>query len=316
MLKEDFIKRARDIHGDKYIYDKVPKEFKANDGVVIICPIHGEFTQCARTHYRGHGCPCCKVEKTKNVLKLTTESFLAKYEEKFGKKYDTSLVEYKDFETSIKIICPKHGVFEKTPHELMRGNGCPKCGLERRIKKKTWTREKFIEMAKKVHGDDYIYDKVEYVKQSVDVIITCPIHGDFKQTPRKHLMGSGCPKCNSSKLELTVNKALKDGNIDFIYQGKKRKIDWIDNLSLDFYIPSLNIAIECQGGQHFVSVERFGGDIELKKRAMNDLKKKKLCKDNGVKLVYFLEEKYNEYMKENDVYFNTIEDLMKYIGDI
>src|SRR5690606_35066069 len=28
------------------------------------------------------------------------------------------------------------------------------------------------------------------------VIITCPEHGDFEQTPNAHLKGSGCPKCS------------------------------------------------------------------------------------------------------------------------
>ncbi len=195
MLKNEFIEKAKKVHGSKYNYDKVPNEFKANDNISIICPIHGEFSQCARIHYRGHGCPKCGKDNLRHALKLSTESFLEKYRDRFGNRYDTSLVVYKDFETPVKLVCPIHGIFEKTPHELMKGNGCPYCGNERSVLKRTWTREKFIEMAREVHGDYYNYDKVDYVNQSVEVTITCPIHGDFRQTPRKHLMGSGCKEC-------------------------------------------------------------------------------------------------------------------------
>ena len=78
MLKEEFVEKSIKVHGDKYIYDKIPNEFRANDDVIIICPIHGEFTQCARTHYRGGGCPKCGIEKAKVSKLLTTESFLKK----------------------------------------------------------------------------------------------------------------------------------------------------------------------------------------------------------------------------------------------
>ena len=260
MLKKEFEEKSKLVHGNKYIYDKVPNEFNVSDNLTIICPIHGEFIQCARTHYRGHGCSKCKAEKTKESLRLTTESFLKKYEERFGKKYDTSLVIYKDFETKIKLICPKHGVFEKTPHDLMRGEGCPKCGHERGFLKNTWTREKFIEMAKKVHGDDYIYDKVEYVKQSVDVIITCPIHGDFKQTPRKHLMGSGCRECAYERnrqtfrtpIESVIDEAKRIHNnkykyvMDFEYVNNKSLLHAICSIHGDF-LQEINAHLHGQG---------------------------------------------------------------------
>ena len=48
----------------------------------------------------------------------------------------------------------------------------------------------FIQMTKEVHGDMYGYDKVNYIHSCQDVIITCPQHGDFHQTPRRHLNGN------------------------------------------------------------------------------------------------------------------------------
>ena len=57
------------------------------------------------------------------------------------------------------------------------------------------TNKEFLQEARMVHGDKYDYSKVEYVNQETKVCIICPIHGDFWQKPRVHLMGRGCQEC-------------------------------------------------------------------------------------------------------------------------
>ena len=59
------------------------------------------------------------------------------------------------------------------------------------------TTELFIEKARKIHGDKFCYDKVEYTLSSKKVTIVCPKHGDFEQTPNNHLRNRGCHKCSS-----------------------------------------------------------------------------------------------------------------------
>ena len=59
------------------------------------------------------------------------------------------------------------------------------------------TTDKFIKKAKTIHGNKYDYSKVKYVNNHTKVCIICPIHGEFWQTPMKHLIGRGCPKCGS-----------------------------------------------------------------------------------------------------------------------
>ena len=55
---EEFINRAKKVHGDKYDYSKV--EYKnAHTKVCIICPIHGEFWQIPNAHLQGQGCYKC-----------------------------------------------------------------------------------------------------------------------------------------------------------------------------------------------------------------------------------------------------------------
>jgi len=62
LTTEQFIERARKIHGDKYDYSKV--EYNGNHTkVCIICSLHGEFWQTPAIHLKGCECPKCIIEK-------------------------------------------------------------------------------------------------------------------------------------------------------------------------------------------------------------------------------------------------------------
>ena len=85
LSKEDFIKKAREKHGDKYDYSKVDY-VGALKKVCIICPKHGEFWQEANNHLRGQGCPKCNGDKIRERQTLTKEEFIKKAREKHGDK--------------------------------------------------------------------------------------------------------------------------------------------------------------------------------------------------------------------------------------
>lgn len=75
-----------------------------------------------------------------------------------------------------------------------------------------WTTKSFIDACNYIHGGRYIYDKTKYVKRNQKVIITCPEHGDFEQTPGNHLYGYGCSVCagvNKLTPEIFIAKAKK-----------------------------------------------------------------------------------------------------------
>lgn len=59
--------------------------------------------------------------------------------------------------------------------------------------------EEFIRKARVKHGEFYDYSKTEYNGRNVPVVIICPEHGEFFQTPHDHLSGNGCPKCGLLK---------------------------------------------------------------------------------------------------------------------
>jgi len=127
ITKEEFFKRVKEKHGEKYIYENV-NFLTTKDKIKIICPIHGVFEQRVHSHLSGNGCSKCFFETLHKEYKLTTEDFIKKAKEVHGDKYDYSFVEYVDNTTKVKIICPIHGEFEQTPHHHKRGGECKKCG--------------------------------------------------------------------------------------------------------------------------------------------------------------------------------------------
>lgn len=122
--------------------------------------------------------------------KLTTEEFVKRARVVHGDKYDYSKTNYMGALKNVCIICPEHGEFWQTPSNHLRGNGCPKCGIESARKSKTSTIEDFVNKAREVHGDKYDYSKVEYADAHKNVCIICPKHGEFLQTPANHLSGN------------------------------------------------------------------------------------------------------------------------------
>lgn len=130
--------------------------------------------------------------------KLTVKEFIERSVSAHGDKYDYSKSEYKSKDACVDIICPTHGLFSQTPNNHWKGKGCPLCSGN----KKSGTDE-FVKKAKEIHGDSYGYTKAEYINNRTHVTITCPKHGDFNQTPYKHLSGHGCPACGLDKRKET-----------------------------------------------------------------------------------------------------------------
>lgn len=285
-----FIEKAKAVHGDKYDYSKT-NFYRRDKDVCIICPKHGEFFQTPGNHLKGAGCPECAKEQVR--FKSDLDEFVAKSKEIHGDKYDYSKSEFKGLTKKICIICPEHGEFWQPAKIHMYGGGCQKC-LGRNK-----TTDDYIKEAKSVHGDKYDYSKTVYNGVFEPVCIICPEHGEFWQDPHNHLKGAGCPTCNESHLEVQIRKMLTNSGISFTSQFNDK---WLGRQELDFYLPDYNVAIECQGGQHFEPIEFFGGEEGFKTRQELDLRKYNLCKENGVRLLYFSNVKEDLFLGERVIH--------------
>lgn len=287
---EEFIRKARLVHGDKYDYSKVSYVNSTTD-VCIICPIHGEFWQRPAEHLRGKGCIKCGQslcgEKQREKAK---ETFVERCKEIHGDKYTYEKVNYVDSHTKIIVTCRKHGDFETLPYRLLNGSGCPKCNVENSHKVLSKSTSRFIEEAKRVHGDLYDYSLCEYYNNHTKVKIICREHGVVEVNAGGHLSGCGCPLCTEPSGEKRVRLYLEKRNISY---KKQYAIKYKgNNYRADFFIPSKKLIIEYNGAQHYKSVKQFGGAKKFHQQKQRDNNVRDYCKKNNIKL---LEISYLQY---------------------
>lgn len=295
---EEFIEKTTKIHGEKYDYSKV-NYIKNNVKVIIICKEHGEFEQTPANHIY-NGCQKCgHIRQSLLNIDNFRNKFIERAAEVHSDKYDYSKVDYKKAVEKVTIICKEHGPFEQIPTSHLQGTGCYHCGIETIRNNQFKNPEKIIERFKKVHGDKYDYSKVEYKYSKNKVIIICKEHGEFEQSPHKHLFGRGCPKClykNEQECreileKLTGKKFIKVVKM-FIIDGTYYE--------LDGYNEDLKMAFEYQGEQHYIQIDHFHReDNALLKQQIRDEIKKKLCKKEKIELIeipYFIKNK-EDYIK-------------------
>lgn len=300
LSKEEFIKRAKDVHGDKYDYSKVNYE-NYSTKVCIICPEHGEFWQVPNSHLSGNGCPACA-----GLRPLTTQDFIKRAVSIHGNKYDYSNAQYISERKKIKIICPIHGEFFQTPKNHLRGNGCPECGKKYAREWRKNDYKSFIEESTKRFNNSFIFPNIEteYENSHSKIHIKCKKCGTtFEKIACDHLTSphGGCPKCygNKSKGEEEIANYI----ISLIGNDKvclhARSV--IPSSELDIYIPSLNIAFEYNG--------LYWHSDAIKEDKNYHLQKTEACESRGIKLIQIFED---EYINHKEIVLKKIEHILGY----
>lgn len=188
---KSFIEKANKVHNNLYDYSKTIYGQNNGEKVIIICKIHGEFPQTPDSHLSGHGCPNCYGN-----VKWTKDQFIEKANKIHHNKYDYSKFIYVNGDTKSIVICPIHKEFEQRAKDHLLGKGCYQCGIIMRAENKKIGLTEFIKQSNIIHNNKYDYSKSIYTRGNIKTIIICPKHGEFPQTPRKHLgSAQGCPKC-------------------------------------------------------------------------------------------------------------------------
>jgi hypothetical protein len=147
---------------------------------------------------------------------MDTPTFIAKAETKWGERFRYDRVgEWVGAKVRIEIYCIKHEkYFSQTPDKHLYGVGCTDCSREQKSLSNPFRRDvnKFIEDARKKHGNKYDYSRVEKPTAKNEVTIGCPIHGWFEQPVSSHLKGHGCNECgnesSSKKQSMTTEDCL------------------------------------------------------------------------------------------------------------
>lgn len=298
LTTDELITRSKECHTsefDNLSYEKTNYVNKKTK-VIVTCHNkdengieHGDFEIATGHLLDGQGCPICRYLKSSSKKRRSLEKVIEESRKVHGDKYDYSEIKnYKNDRIKYPIICKQHGTFYQTFNNHIKfKQGCPICGREKCDDARRFTFEDFVERANKRHNNKYIYHDDEFFtnrKKYSKLRITCPIHGDFYQTMTNHLFGQGCPICKTSKLEQEFTNFLVEKGIKYEYQ---KKFDWLiykRQLELDFYLPEYNVAIECQGSQHFIEDHFYE---PLKVTQERDKLKKKLCEEHGIRIIYY-----------------------------
>lgn len=244
--REKFIEKSNIRHNNKYDYSKV-EYVNSTTKVTITCPEHGDFQQAPAAHARGDGCPFCA--NGKRGKRSDGDTFIKRAELVHEGKYRYDKVTYVNAMKKVTITCPEHGDFQQTPQAHLVGQGCPKCsgrGL---------STDEIVKMFTNLHGDKYDYSKVVYTKMHDKVTIICPEHGEFMQTPSKHLLGQGCPEC-------AVDKRAEMKNIgqeEFIRRCKELYGDQYDYSKTKYVNMFEKVTVICK--KHGEFMQRANGHL-------------------------------------------------------
>ena len=197
----------------------------------------------------------------------STKEFKEKQTEKLKKiilnknnKIDVSKVQYQSNLINVILICPIHGMFKKTPNNILNKETnnllCPYCVKE---KIRQQTEDVFFKKAYEKWGDKYDYSKAIIKHYQSKITVICPIHGEFEVLVHNHISDKencgGCPKCSELKKH---NNFMKKGDeqlrnfiknkwgdlysLDkFVYKGDREKVTLICPIHGDFSMTVNNL---------------------------------------------------------------------------
>lgn len=303
--KELFIRKSKDVFGDKYNYSKV-EYINSQTKVKIICPIHGEFMQRPAEHIRGRGCLLCgHTTIGRKQKEMAAKEFVQRCKKIHGDKYLYDKVHYVDALTKVVVTCKKHGDFLVKPNTLLNGSGCAKCKADHLHDFFSKSQSGYISEVKQIYGMRYDYSQTTYYNNKRKIKVICPKHGIFKINPLSHLKGAGCPQCGGYLGEIKITAFLEKKHIEYIRQYYIKELspnDTQQRFFIDFYIPSRKLAIEYNGEQHYKSIEFFGGDNAFAKQKKRDKRLSELCKEMGI-ILYTIS--YKDYSRIETI-LNTI----------
>jgi len=170
-----------------------------------------------------------------------TLKFIEKANIKHNYRYDYSMVDYKMANRYVTIKCSEHGSFLQRASNHLSGQGCKKC-VQESIRSTT---KIFIRKANIKHDNKYDYSVVDYKHSRENVIIICPLHGKFIQTPNQHMKGSGCRKCMYD----TIHRSTTE---DFIEKANIKHNHKYDYSMVDYKHSKEYITIICSTHGKFI----------------------------------------------------------------
>ena len=223
--QEQAIEALIKTHGNKYDLSKVIYT-KSGNKITVICEKHGEFYPTYRDFQSGKGCIKCANEATSKRCKANVKEMIERFNIVHNNQYDYSKVTQENYINSLEkitIYCKKHHIeFKQSSGHHLQGERCPICSKENMKDILSYNKDDIIQKFIKIHGNQYNYDKVNYVNNKTHILITCLKHNySFFVQPNKHLSNHGCPICALENRGWFRSKWVKAGQLSRNFDSYK-----------------------------------------------------------------------------------------------
>jgi hypothetical protein len=182
------------------------------------------------------------------LRKITLDIWLSEVKVKHENKYSyLNVVEYKNANSMMLITCPEHGDFEQKAWLHAKGRGCPVCRYQTPKMGGRIQEPEMLKRFKEKHGSFYDYSNVAYTTIDTKVLIGCPVHGQFWQTPRNHMDGHRCKSCANGNTSRPEQTWITNFNNPAIIQNHRIILPDGSLIIVDGYDPTTNTIYEFWG---------------------------------------------------------------------
>lgn len=255
--------------------------------IIYECSKHGEIKQSASVHLNGCGCPKCGRDRIRDSHVHTYETFVKKCHLRFNNQFEYSPDDEVNFCATKSIIhlkclkCQTQKSMVARNHLFSKKGSCTVCQYKNNAERSTYSVQEIQTAANVNFPDNNFSIKPDSFKSGSDpCIVICNKHGEYLcNKAANFILGhGGCPKCKkATNLERFFSKILDYNNIEYLKNDRTK----IKPNELDFFIPSLNLAIEACG-LYWHSSAVVENNYHLVKH--------NLCKSQGIRLFQFFED--------------------------
>lgn len=271
----------------------------SNDKVKWVCQKNKnhkwEAAICNRNAKSARGCPFCSNKKITaeldNSLKTLQPDLCQEWDNNKNEKGPECYTLNSGYNAWWQ--CPKRAChnYQTTIDKRVSCNyGCPFCSHQRlcKIDGCNSLQEKYPKIAKEWHPTKNDWSAKEHIAGgNVKVWWQCsknPKH-EWQASPAARIaLGTNCPLCNRSKLELAFVDWAEANGVEFNEEHRIKDFKHKKKLPYDFLIKD-TILIELDGRQHFDKTSYYAEKSDFKENIYKDILKTWYAVKNGYRLI-------------------------------
>lgn len=291
-------------------YDVLSEYVNTDTKVYCRCRIHNVYFYSRPSDLLCGKCGCelCRRDKISKAKRRKHEEFVELLHHVDDKI--RVIGTYKGSENNIECECLEHNViFSSRANKLLQGQtGCYMCIAQKNHESGLKTHEEFVEQVSEIHPFIAVVGRYNGAKTRVQV--KCKIcETEWNPVAGSLVQGYGCPHCNFSKGEKTIDEWLHKQKIIHNHQHSFEDLRGYNDkipLRFDFYLQDYNLLIEYQGQFHDGTAGLQTEEDYLRQQS-NDQKKRTYVKCHNYNLLEIWYWDFDNIISILESYINNLE---------